>query len=144
MDRDDHNRGARHMVYRMEVGHRSEDVSAITNLRSAVKPTHRSIGYWTFMMSTPPWTCFQTRCVGDGISVGTRVVNPTLVTGLLALVASFILGVARLPAKILAIQRSLARMLGVVYACDRSRLDLVGVQVELLAFPHLPLHFLEQ
>ena len=70
--------------------------------------------------------------------------NPMLVAGLLALVASFILGVARLPAKILAIQRSLARMLGVVYACDRSRLDLVGIQAELLASPHLPLHFLEQ
>jgi len=133
MDKDDHNRAARHMVHRMEVGHRSEDVSATTNPRSVVKPTYRSAGYWAFVMFTPPWTCFQTRCAGDGTSVGTRVVNATLAAGLLALaVASFVLGVARLSAKMLAIQCSFARVLGVVYASDRSRPNFVDVQIQLL------------
>jgi len=129
---DDHNRAARHMVHRMEVGHRSGDIS-VTNLRSVTKPTYRSTGYWTFVMFTPPRTCFRTRCTGDGTSVGTRVVNATLAAGLLALaVASFVLGVARLSAKMLAAQHTLARVPGVVYTRDRSRPTLVDVQIQLL------------
>lgn len=149
MDRDDHNRAARRMVHRMGVGHRSEDVSAITNPRSVVK-TYRSTGYWTFVMFTPPWTWFQTRCAGDGTSVGTHVVNATLAARFLALaVASFVLGVARLSAKMLAIQRPLARVLGVIYTCDRSWPNLVDAQVQLptssafsLALPGTAAHLL--
>ena len=131
MDRGDHNRATRHMVHRTEVGHRSEGTSVTTNLRSAVKPTYRSTGYQTFVMFTPPWTRSQTRCAGDGASVGTRVASVAPAAGLLALtVTSFVLGVAWLSAKMLAIQRSLARVLGMVYACDRSRPNLVDAQVQ--------------
>ena len=45
--------------------------------------------------------------------------NAVLATGLLALgVASFVLGMARTSAKVLAVQRTLAGVLDVVYACD--------------------------
>ena len=132
MDRDDHNRATRHTVHRTEVGHRSEGISVTTNLRSAVKPMYRSTGYQTFVMFTPAWTCFQTRCAGDGTSVGMRVVSVVLAAGLPALiVTSFVLGVAWLSAKMLAIQRPLARVLGVIYTCDRSWPNLVDAQVQL-------------
>jgi len=62
------------------------------------------------------------------------VVNAALTTGLLAFaVASLALGVARASTKVLAIQRTLAGMLGVVYAFDRSRPNLFDVQVSFLA-----------
>ena len=64
------------------------------------------------------------------------MVNAALAAGLLALaVASLVLRMARTSAKVLAIQRTLARVLGVVYACDRSRPNLIDIQVQLLTLP---------
>ena len=66
--------------------------------------------------------------------------NITLAAGFLALVvASFVLGVAWSSAKVLTIQRTLARVLGVICACDRSRPTLVDVQVQLLTLTTFPL-----
>ena len=91
-------------------------------------------------MSTLPRTRFQTRRTGDGARFETRVVNTALAAGLFALaVASFVLGVTWSSAKMLTIQRTLARVLGVVYACDWSRPTLFDVQVQLLALATFPL-----
>ena len=58
------------------------------------------------------------------------MVNAALAAGLLALaVASFVLRMARASTRVLAIQRTLAMVLGVVYACNRPRPNLVDVQV---------------
>jgi len=54
-------------------------------------------------------------------------------------IESFVLGVARLSAKMLTIKRSLMRVLGVVYACDRSRPNLVDAQFQLLISSAFPL-----
>jgi hypothetical protein len=63
-------------------------------------------------MSTLPWTRFQTRGTGDGTSFGTLMVNAALAAGLLALaVASLVLGMTWESTKVLAIQRTLARVL---------------------------------
>jgi len=71
------------------------------------------------------------------------MVGAALTTGLLALaVASFVLGVARASTKVLAIQRTLAGVLGVVYAFDWSRPNLFDVQVSFLAIPTLSLALL--
>ena len=70
------------------------------------------------------------------------MVNAALTAGLLALaIASFVLGVARSSTKMLAIQRTLARVFGVVYACYRSRPNLIDVQVQFLASPASSLAF---
>ena len=112
------------------------------NLRLIVKPTYRSTSHGTFSMSTLPWTHFQARCTGDGARFGTLVVNAALAAGLLALaVASFVLGVTWSSAKMLTIQRTLARVFGVVYACDRSRSNLLDVQVQFLTLPASSLTF---
>ena len=56
--------------------------------------------------------------------------DATLAAGFFALgVASLVLGVARTSTKMLAIQCALARVPGVVYAFDRSRTNVVNVQV---------------
>ena len=87
-------------------------------------------------MGALPRTLFQTRCTGDRARFGTLVVNAALAAGLLALaVTSFVLGMARTSAKVLTVQRTLARVLGVVYACDQPRPNLLGVQIQLLTLP---------
>jgi len=83
-----------------------------------------------------PWTRFQTRGTGGGARFGTLVVNAALAAGLFALaVASFVLGMARNFANMLAVQQTLARVLGVIYAGDRSRRNPFGVQIQLLTLP---------
>ena len=63
------------------------------------------------------------------------MVDAALATGLLAFaVAPLILRVARASTKVLTIQRTLTRVLGVVNALDSSRPDLVDVQIPLLTF----------
>jgi hypothetical protein len=92
------------------------------------------------MMFTLPWTRFQTWGTGDKTRFETPVVNTALAAGLLALaVASFVLGVARASAKVLAIQRTLARVLSVVYACNGSGLIFFDVQIQFLTLPTFPL-----
>ena len=89
------------------------------NSRSTIKSTYRSTGDWTLVMITPPWARFQTWGTGGGTRLGTFVMNTALATGFLALVvASLVLGMTRASTEVLAIQRALARMLYVVYACD--------------------------
>ena len=84
-------------------------------LRPAVRPTHRTTGHWAFVMFAPPRTWFQTRRTGDGAKFRTLVMDAALAAGLLAFaIAPFVLGVARTPAKMLAIQRALATVLCVV------------------------------
>lgn len=62
--------------------------------------------------------------------------DTTLAAGLFALgVASLVLGVARTSTKMLAIQCTLTRVLGVVCAFDWSRTNLVNVQVQFLTLP---------
>ena len=133
MDRDDYTQAVRDMVHHMEVGHKSEDILQRQNPRPVVKPTYRSTSHWTFMMLTPPWTRFQTRSAGRRAKFRTLVVNAALAAGLLALVVtSFVLGVARTSAEVLAVQRTFARVFGVVDTRDRSRPNLVHLQVQLL------------
>ena len=56
------------------------------------------------------------------------MVNAMLATGLLALaITSLVLGVARTPAKVLAIQRTFTRVLGMVDTFDLARSNLVDV-----------------
>lgn len=106
------------------------------NLTPIIKLAYRSTGHWAFVMGTLPRTRFQTRSTGSRARFRTLVMNATLATGLIALaIASLVLGMARTSAKVLTIQRALARVLGVVYAIDWPRTDLVDVQVQLLTFP---------
>jgi len=94
-------------------------------------------------MSTPPRTRFQTRGTGDGTMFGTPVVNAALSTELFALaVASLILGMTRESTKVLAIQRTLARVPSVAYPFDQSRPNFVNVQILLLTIPTPPLALL--
>lgn len=109
----------------------------LSNKESETKQsTYRSTDNWTFVVGTFPWTRFQTRSTGDGTMSGTLVVNAALTAGLLAFaVASLVLGMTRESTKMLAIQRTLARMPSVVYALDWSRPNLVDVQILLLTIP---------
>jgi len=101
-----------------------------------VEPTYRPTGHWTFVMVTHPWTRFRTGGAGNGARFKTPVVDAALTTGLLALVVTpLVVGVARASTKVLAIQRTLAGVLGMFYAFDWSRPDLVDVQIPLLTFP---------
>lgn len=69
--------------------------------------------------------------------------NAALATGFYAFaVASLVLRVARVSAKMLAIQCALARVHGVVYAFDQSRSNLLDVQVPRLALSAFPLALL--
>ena len=87
-------------------------------------------------MGALPWARFQARSTGSRTRPRALVMDTTLAAGLFALgVASLVLGVARTSTKMLAIQWALARVLGVVYAIDWPRTDLVDVQVQLLTFP---------
>ena len=62
--------------------------------------------------------------------IGTSVVNAALAAGLPALAAaSLVLGMTRQRTQVLTIQRTLARVLGEVYAFDRSRPNLLSVQL---------------
>ena len=95
-------------------------------------------------MDTLPRTRFQARGAGDGARFETLVVGALLTAGLLTVVvASLVLGMARAPAKVLAIQLALARVLGVDYAFDSPRPDLVGVQIPRLTLPTPCLALLE-
>ena len=88
------------------------------------------------MVFTPPRTHFQTRGTDSGTGLDACMVDATLAAGLLALpVASLVLGVARAPTKVLTVQHTLARVLGMVHARDYSRRNLVDVQIPLLALP---------
>lgn len=90
-----------------------------------------------------PRTRFQAWGTSGRTGFGALVVNAALAAGFLALVvASFALGVARTTAKMLAIQRTLARVFCVVYACYLLRPSLVDVQVSLLALPTFSLALL--
>ena len=94
------------------------------------------------MVVTPPWTRLQTWGTGGRARFGARVMDTSLTTGLLALVvASLVLGVARVSTKVLAIQSALARVPGVIYAFDESRSSLVDVQIALLTLPTSSLAF---
>lgn len=82
-------------------------------------------------MSTFPWTRFQTRSTGSEARSWTIVVDTTLAAGFLALaVTPLVLRVARASTQVLAIQRTFARVLGMVNAFDWSRSNLVDVQVQ--------------
>ena len=62
------------------------------------------------------------------------MVGATLAAGLLAFaVASFVLVMARNPAKVLTIQHALARVLDVVYTCNQSQPNFADVQTPCLA-----------
>ena len=87
--------------------------------RLITKPTYRSTGHWAFVMNTLPWTRFQTRGTDDEARFGTLVVNALLTAGLLTLgITSSVLGVARASTSVLAIQLTLARVLGMAYVFD--------------------------
>ena len=87
-------------------------------------------------MGALPWTRLQARSTGGRARLKALVMGTTLAAGLFALgVASLVLGVARTSTKMLAIQCALARVLGVVYAFDRPRTNLVNVQVQFLTLP---------
>ena len=71
------------------------------------------------MMDTFPWTRSQTWGAGIGTRFLTLLVGATLATGFLALtVTTLVLRVARASTPVLTIQRTLARVLGVVNAFD--------------------------
>ena len=111
-------------------------VSVMVSFKPVFNPTYRSAGYWTLVVFTPPRTRFQTRGTGDGAGFWTLVVNAALAAGLLALtVASLVLGMTWASAKVLAVQRAFARVLGVVHACNWSRPNCVNVQVQFLTLP---------
>ena len=87
-------------------------------------------------MGALPWTRLQARSTSGRARLKALVMGTTLAAGLFALgVASLVLGVARTSTKMLAIQCALARVLGVVYAFDRPRTNLVNVQVQFLTLP---------
>jgi hypothetical protein len=87
-------------------------------------------------MGALPWTRLQARSTGGRARLKALVMDTTLAAGLFALgVASLVLGVARTSTKMLAIQCALARVPGVVNAFDRSRTNLVNVQVQFLTLP---------
>lgn len=117
-------------------------ISVTTNFMLA-KRTDRSTGHRTFVMVAFPRTRFQTWGTSGGTGFGALVVGTALAASFLALVvAPFALGVARATAKVLAIQRTLARVFGVVYACYLPRPSLVDVQVSLLTLPTFSLALL--
>ena len=88
------------------------------------------------MMFTPPRARFQAGRADKGARFETPVMDTTLAAGLLAFaVTSFVLGMTRASATVLTIQCTFARVLGVVYTCDRSRSNRVEVQVQLLTLP---------
>ena len=102
----------------------------------AVKLTYQPTGNWAFMMFTPPRAWFQTRGTDKGARFETPAMDTALAAGLLAFaVAPFVLGMTRAAAKVLTIQCAFARMLGVVYAYDRSRSICVVGQVQPMTFP---------
>lgn len=106
------------------------------NLRPAVKLTYRSTGNWAFMMFTPPRARFQTRSADRGAGFETPVMDTALAAGLFAFsVAPFVLGMTWAPAKVLTIKRAFARVPGVLYACDRPRLNCVGFRVQPMTDP---------
>lgn len=90
-------------------------------------------------MSTLPWTRSRTWRADDRTKLGTLLVNAALTAGFFALaVAPLVLRMAWESTKVLAIQRTLARVLGVVYALDRTRPNFVNVQIPpltIVAFP---------
>ena len=90
-------------------------------------------------MSTLPWTCSRTRRTDDGTKLGTLLVNAALTAGLFALaVAPLVLRMAWESTKVLAIQHTLARVLEVVYALDRTRPNFVYVQIPPLTIVTFP------
>lgn len=90
-----------------------------------------------------PRAWFQTWGTSGGTGFGALVMDTTLATSFLTLVvASSVLGVAWSSAKVLTIQRTLARVLGMIYACDWSGPNLVDVQVSLLTVPTFSLALL--
>ena len=93
-------------------------------------------------MVAPPWTNFQTRGTGSKTKLGTLGVGTASAARLFALVVtSLVFWVAGAPATVLAIQHALARVLGVVYAQDWSRRNIVGGPAQCLTFPASPLAY---
>ena len=91
-------------------------------------------------MGTFPWTRSQTRGAGIGARFLTPLVGATLTAGFLALaVAPLVLRVARASTQVLAIQRTLTGVLGVVNAFDWSRSNFIDVQVQPLTLSASPL-----